>query len=76
VCFVVAEAQVEGSTIPEVVAVETTTGGVEGVVPVAGVPEGAAPGPEASVAPEITEGVHVDVLPVTSMDVVVRSPEI
>jgi hypothetical protein len=27
-------------------------------------------------APEITEGVHVDVLPESSMDMVVRSPEI
>jgi hypothetical protein len=45
-------------------------------VPVAGVPEGATPDPEASVAPEIIEGVHIDVLPETSMDVVVRSPEI
>jgi hypothetical protein len=55
---------------------ETAVGEVESVVPVAGVPEGAAPGPEALVAPEITEGIHVDVLPESSMDVVVRSPEI
>jgi hypothetical protein len=55
---------------------ETTAGEIESVVPIAGVPEGAAPGPEAPVAPELTEGVRVDVLPESSMDVVVRSPEI
>jgi hypothetical protein len=76
VCFVVTEAQVEGSTIPEAVAMEAAAVEVENVVPVAGVPEGAAPGPEAPVAPEIIEEVHVDVLPESSMDVVVRSPEI
>jgi hypothetical protein len=67
--FVVIEAQVEGSTIPEAVAMETAAREVESVVPVAGVPE-------APVAPEIAEGVHVDVLPKSSMNVVVRSPEI
>jgi hypothetical protein len=75
-CFVVTEAQVEGSTIPEAVAMETAVGEVESVVSVAGVPEGAAPGLEALVAPEIIDGVHVDVLPKSSMDMVVRSPEI
>jgi hypothetical protein len=60
---------VEGSTIPEAVA-------IEGVVPEAGVSEKIAPCPEASVAPEITKEIHVDVLPESSMDVVVRSPEI
>jgi hypothetical protein len=55
---------------------ETAAGEVENVLPVAGVPEGEAPSPEAPVTPEITEGVHVDVLPESSMDVVVRSPEI
>jgi hypothetical protein len=45
-------------------------------VPVDIVPEGAAPGPGAPVAPEIIEGVDVDVLPESSMDVVIRSPEI
>jgi hypothetical protein len=75
-CFVVTEAQVEGSTIPEAMAMGATAGEVESVVPIAGVSEGAAPGPEAPVAPEITEGVHVDVLPESSMDMVVRSPEI
>jgi hypothetical protein len=62
--------------IPEIVVVETVAGEVEGVVPVAGLPEGAAPGPEAPMASEDIQGVHVDVLPETSMDVVVRSPEI
>jgi hypothetical protein len=61
--------QVEGSTIPEVVA-------IEGVVPEAQVSEKEAPGPEAPVAPEITEEIPMDVLPESSMDVVVRSPEI
>jgi hypothetical protein len=42
---------------------ETTAGEVESVVPVAEVPEGAAPGSRASEAPEIVEGVDVDVLP-------------
>jgi hypothetical protein len=45
-------------------------------VPEAGVPEGVVPGPGALVAPEITEEVRVDTLPESSMDVVVRSPEI
>jgi hypothetical protein len=49
---------------------------IEGTVPEAGVPEGAAPSPEAPVAPEITEEIHVDMLPESSMDVVIRSPEI
>jgi hypothetical protein len=55
---------------------ETAAGEVESVVPVIEVPEGAALGPEAPVAPEIIEGVHVDVLPKSSMDMVVRSSEI
>jgi hypothetical protein len=76
VCFVVTEAQVEGATIPEAVAMETATGEVEVAVPVAGVQEGEAPDPEAPVAPEVTKGIHVDVLPKSSMDVIVRSPEI
>jgi hypothetical protein len=52
VYFVVAETRVEGSTIPETVVVETVAGEVEGFVPVAGLPEGAAPGPEAPMASE------------------------
>jgi hypothetical protein len=55
---------------------ELTAGEVESVVPVAEVPEGAAPGPGAPVAPEIIGGVDVDVLPESSMDLVVRLPEI
>jgi hypothetical protein len=55
---------------------ETAAGEIESVVPVAEVPEGAAPGPGAPGAPEIVEGVDVDVLPESRMDVVVRSPEI
>jgi hypothetical protein len=43
VCFVVIEAQDEGSTIPEAVAMETVAGGVERASPVAEVPEGVAP---------------------------------
>jgi hypothetical protein len=38
--------------------------------------EGATTGPGVPVAPEPTEEVHDDALPETSMDVVVRSPEI
>jgi hypothetical protein len=48
----------------------------EVVVPVAEVTEGSAPDPEAPVAPEIIVGIHVDVLPESSTDVVVRLPEI
>jgi hypothetical protein len=62
-------AQVEGTAIPEVVP-------VEGVVPKAEVNVGSASGPSETAAPEITEEVHDDALPETSMDVVVRSPEI
>jgi hypothetical protein len=63
------ETQVEGTTIPEAVP-------VEGVVPEAEVLEGAASGPEVTIAPEATEEVRDDALPESSMDVVVRSPEI
>jgi hypothetical protein len=69
VCFVVTEAQVEGTTIPEAVA-------IEGVMPEANVLGGAAFGPEVPIAPEITEEVHDDTLPESSMDVVIQSPEI
>jgi hypothetical protein len=58
------EAQVEGTTIPE------------GVMPEAEVLEGAASGPEVTVAPEATEEVRDDALPESSIDVVVRSLEI
>jgi hypothetical protein len=49
---------------------------VGGVVPEADVLEGAATGPEVPIAPETTEEVHDHALPESSMDVVVRSPEI
>jgi hypothetical protein len=63
------ETQDVGTTIPEVVP-------VEGVVPEAEVLEGAGFGPEVTIAPEATEEVRDDVLPESSMDIVVRSPEI
>jgi hypothetical protein len=63
------EAQVEGTAIPEAVP-------VGGVVPEADVLEGASTGPEVPIAPETTRRVHDDMLPESSMDVVVRSPEI
>jgi hypothetical protein len=66
---VITETRVEGTTIPEAVLVESTTS--EAVVL-----EGATTGPEVSVAPEPTEEVHDDLLPESSMDVVMRSPEI
>jgi hypothetical protein len=58
-----------GDHDPEVVS-------VEGVVPEVEVLEGAASGPEVTIAPEATEEVRDDALPESSMDVVVRSPEI
>jgi hypothetical protein len=66
-CFVMTEPQVEGTTIPEAVP-------VEGVMPEADVLEGATTGPKGPMAPEITEEVHNDTLPDSS--IVVRSPEI
>jgi hypothetical protein len=65
--FVVIETQVEGTAIPEAVA-------IEGVVPEADVLGGATSSPEVPIAPEITEEVHDDALPESS--IVVRSPEI
>jgi hypothetical protein len=66
-CFVMTESQVEGTTIPEAVP-------VEGAAPEADVLEGAATGPEGLMAPEITEEVHGDMLPDSS--IVVLSSEI
>jgi hypothetical protein len=63
------EAQVEGAAIPEAVA-------IQGVVPEAEVPEGAASGPKVPIAPETMEEVHDDMLPESSMDIVVGSSEI
>jgi hypothetical protein len=67
--FVLTGAQVEGTAIPEAVL-------VEGVVPGAEVVAGSTSRSEETPASEITEGVHDDALPETSMDIVVRSPEI
>jgi hypothetical protein len=67
VYVVVTETQVEGTAIPEAVA-------IEGVVPEADMLGGATSGPEGPIAPEITEEVHDDALPESS--IVVRSPEI
>jgi hypothetical protein len=63
------ETQVEGTTIPEAVS-------VEGVVPEVEVLEEAAFGPAVTVAPEATKEVRDDTLPESSMDVVIRPPEI
>jgi hypothetical protein len=66
---VLTETQVGGTTIPEVVP-------VEGIVPEAEVLAGAAVEPGVTVALKATEDVRDDALPESSMDVVVRSPEI
>jgi hypothetical protein len=62
-------AQVEATAIPEATP-------VEGVVPEAEITAGAASEPAETAAPGVTEEMHDDALPETSMDVVVRSPEI
>jgi hypothetical protein len=65
-------AEVEGSTIPEAVL-------VEGIVPEAEVAAGAATEPAkiaSGVAPVVAKEVRDDVLPESSLEVVVRSPEI
>jgi hypothetical protein len=64
--------EVEGSTIPEAVP-------VEGIVPETEVAAGAATEPveiASGVAPGVAEEVRDDVLPKSSLEVVVRSPEI
>jgi hypothetical protein len=66
---VIADTQVEGTTIPEAVP-------VEGVVPEAEVLEGAASELEGTTAPEAMEEVRDDALLESSMGVVVRSPKI
>jgi hypothetical protein len=63
------EAKVEGTAIPEAVV-------IEGVVLEAKVPQGAASRPEVPAAPETMEEVRDDTFLESSMDVVVRSPEI
>jgi hypothetical protein len=67
--LVLTGAQVEGTAIPKVVP-------VEGVVPETEMTAGAASEPAETAAPGVTEEVHDDALSETSMDVVVRSPEI
>jgi hypothetical protein len=69
VCLVLRETQVGGTTIPEAMSVEGVVHEVEVLV-------GAAVEPGVTLAPEATEEVHDDALPESSMDVVVRSPEI
>jgi hypothetical protein len=69
-------AQAGGSSILEVVSMEAATEQAEMAVPVTGVTEGAAPGPEAVVAPEVVVEAHVDANPRESTEVVVREPEI
>jgi hypothetical protein len=67
VYFVVTETQVERTAITKAVA-------IDGFVPEAHVLGGATSSPEGPIAPEITEEVHDDALPESS--IVVRSPEI
>jgi hypothetical protein len=65
-------AEVEGSTIPEVVP-------VEGIVPETKVAAGEATEPveiASGIAPGVAEVVRDDVLPESSLEVVIRSPEI
>jgi hypothetical protein len=66
---VLTKIEVERTTISE-------TAPVEGILPEAEVLAGAAVVPEVTVAPEAIEEVHDDALPESSMDVVIRSPEI
>jgi hypothetical protein len=69
VCLELTGAEVEGSTIPEAVAVES-------VMLEAEVATGAATEPAEIVAPGVTEEVRGDPLLEASLEVVVRSPEI
>jgi hypothetical protein len=62
-------AQVKGTAIPKVVP-------VEGVVPEAEMTAGTASEPAETAAPGVTEEIHDEALLETTMDVVVRSPEI
>jgi hypothetical protein len=62
-------AQAKGSVIPKAVP-------VEGVVPEAEVITEAANEPAETAAPRVVEEVRDDALPETSLDVIVRSPEI
>jgi hypothetical protein len=72
VCLVLTEAEVEGNTIPKAVP-------VEGVVPETGVSTRTAMEPAevaGGIAPGVAEEVRDDVLPESSLEVVVCSPEI
>jgi uncharacterized membrane protein len=69
VWLVLTGAQAEGTGIPEAVP-------VEGVLPEAEMTTGGASEPTETAAPGVIERVHDEALPETSMDVVVRSPEI
>jgi hypothetical protein len=55
---------------------ETATEEVEVAIPMVEAAEGPALDPKAPVAPEVIVGVHVDVLPKVSTEMVVRLPEI
>jgi hypothetical protein len=71
-CLLLTGAEVEGSTIPEAVP-------VEGVMPETQEATGAATEPAeiaSGGAPEMAEEVRDDVLPESSLKVVIRSPEI
>jgi hypothetical protein len=67
--FVLTGAQVEGTAIPEALP-------VEGVVPEAEMTAGTTSELAETAAPGVTKGMHDEALLETSMDVVVRSPEI
>jgi hypothetical protein len=67
--LVLTGAQAEGTGIPEAVPVES-------IVPEAEITTGEASEPAETAAPGVKEEVRDDALPETSMDVVVRSPEI
>jgi hypothetical protein len=72
VCLLLTGAEVEESTIPEAVP-------VEGILPEAKVATGAATEPveiASGVAPGVAEEMRDDVLPESSLEVVVRSPEV
>jgi hypothetical protein len=72
VCLLLIGAEVEGSTIPEAVP-------VEGIAPEAEVAVRATTEPAeiaSGIAPVVAKEVHDDVLPESSLEVVVRSPEI
>jgi hypothetical protein len=69
VCLLLTGAEVEGNTIPEAVP-------VEGIVPETEVATRAAAELADIAAPGVTEEVRDEALPETSLEVVVRSPEI